>query len=61
MEGIAINKKNEKEKMTVGDIEKLLKYDLPEGDNASKNLIDLINNSSKTNAVELKKNSHIKG
>ena len=47
--------------MTEEEIKSLLDYDLPEGDQASEKLCDLIDNSVQTNSVQLKKQSYIRG
>ncbi len=47
--------------MSLEDIEKLLKHDLPSGDDVSEKLTGLADAPIKTNAVELKKESYKRG
>lgn len=46
---------------TLEEIEKLLKHDLPEGDEISKKLIGIAKSPYKTNALELKKSAYNRG
>lgn len=61
LEGLKADNTPKKPAMSLEEIEKLLKHDLPEGDKVSKKLIGLVDNSVKTNAFELKKAPYKRG
>ncbi len=44
--------------MTIEEIEKLLSYDKPEGDTTSEKLDGILHSNTRTNSVDLKKNSY---
>ena len=61
LDGLKNDKKLIKPTMSLGDIEKLLKHDLPSGDDVSEKLTGLADAPIKRNAVELKKESYKRG
>ena len=61
LEGLKNDKTPAKPAMTLEEIEKLLKHDLPEGDETSKQLIGIAESPIQTNALELKKTSYKRG
>ena len=58
IDGINRDTKYANESKNIEEIRKLLENDLPEGDLASKNLIGLVNNPTKTDSVQLKKETY---
>ncbi len=58
IDGINRDTKYANESKNIEEIKKLLENDLPEGDLASKNLIGLVNNPTKTDSVQLKKETY---
>ena len=58
IDGINRDTKYANESKNIEEIKKLLENDLPEGDIASKNLIGLVNNPTKTDSVQLKKETY---
>ena len=54
LEGLKTDDTPKKPTMSLEEIEKLLTHDLPEGDQVSKKLKDLVDNDVETDAVELK-------
>ncbi len=61
LDGLKNDKTPAKPAMSLDEIEKLLKHDLPEGDDVSEKLTGLANSPVRTNAVELKKASYKRG
>ena len=58
LDGLKNDKTPSTPTMSLEEIEKLLKYDLPEGDEISEKLTGIAESPIKTNAVELKKTSY---
>lgn len=61
LDGLKNDKTPVKPAMSLDEIEKLLKHDLPEGDTVSKKLIGIAESPIKTNALELKKSAYKRG
>lgn len=61
LDGLKNDKTPIKPAMSLEEIEKLLKHDLPDGDKVSKKLVGLVDNEFKTDAVKLKKLVYNKG
>lgn len=61
LDGLKNDKTPTKPAMSLEEIEKLLKHDLPDGDKVSKKLVGLVDNKFKTDAVKLKKLVYNKG
>ena len=58
LDGLKNDKTPSTPTMSLEEIEKLLKYDLPEGDEISEKLTGIAESPNKTNAVELKKSAY---
>ena len=61
LNGLKNDNTPKKPSMSLEEIEKLLTNDLPEGDEVSENLTDLVDNTIETDAVELKKSAWKRG
>lgn len=61
LDGLKNDKTKNKPAMSLEEIEKLLKHDLPEGDEISEKLTGIVKSPFKTNALELKKSAYNRG
>lgn len=61
LDGLKNDNTPKKPAMSLEEIEKLLKHDLPDGDEISEKLTGIADAPIKTNAVELKKASYKRG